>query len=294
MKETTKIFLNKLFNQDEEICVSKNQYANSSISQTLLNEPKFTVESQDKDRTKRELTEDEILLVSINPIKGDRLDENVTAFRSFLIELDEGDILEQKQYIDSLKMPYTVCIFSGNKSLHYGIVLEEALPDIELWRNLNQWILNIVEKADQQTKNPSRSIRFPSNKRTDGKKLEQKFVDIKERISQDLLLEWLSQYPDKNPVLKRKIDDIMLETENLEGIESIPEWVKEKLGEGVGRTGSRNSEWFSIIIQLAKRGLGEEEIIANLSSYFTPEHDFPLKEWKTIIRSATKRVQNRG
>lgn len=288
MKETSKIFLEKLFNPDEEICISANKYANVSIPQYLLNEEVFQIESQDKDRTIRNMREDDIELVSINPIKGDRNDENVTAFRSFLVEIDGDDVYEQKQYIESLKMPYTVCVFSGNKSLHYGIVLKEELPDAELWRVVNEWILAIVTKADQQTKNPSRSIRFPGNVRKSGKKLPQVLIDVKDRVEQDVLFDWLNQYPDRNPALKKMIERKPMGDMEYEG---IPIWMVDKLSEGVGSVGNRNKEWFCLAIELAKKGANEETIIQALGPFFTPEHDFPLKEWHNTIKSAVKIAQ---
>jgi hypothetical protein len=291
MKETSKKFLDKLFNPEDEISISPNEYAFKSLPLSKFGGAmELEAQGNVKEEYKiKKVHEDQIILTCINPVKGDKNDSNCTAFRTFLIECDDGDIYDQKKYIESLKMPYTVCVFSGNKSLHYGITLSEDLPTIELWRDINEWILAIVSKADQQNKNPTKSIRFPGNKRTDGKGLMQSLVDVKERVDLDVLLDWLDQKPELNPRLnrpkKRPLGDMEVSDT------AIPKWVAEKLAEGVGRMGSRNKEWFMMAMEMAKRGNPEEEIIKGLGPWFVPEHDFTLREWHTTIKSAIKRVE---
>lgn len=291
MKETSRIFLEKLFNPGEEISFSPNEYAFKSFPYDQFGD-QMTLEAQGKveDHYRyKKVHEDDVILCCINPVKGEKNDLNVTGLRTFLIECDEGDIYEQKQYIENLKMPYTACVFSGNKSLHYAITLTEDLPTIELWRDINEWILAIVDKADQQNKNPTKSIRFPGTQRKDGKKLMQTLVDIKDRVDLDMLLDWLDRKPDLNPRLKRAkqrpIGDMVV------GDNTMPKWMATKLGEGVHREGSRNKQWFMMAMELAKRGNHEDMIIGLLGPYFIPEHDFTLREWHIIIKSAVKRVE---
>jgi hypothetical protein len=288
MKDSSKIFLDKLFNPGEEICVSPNEYAYKSIPLDSFG-GKMILESQGKYERKFEVDEEEIVLCAINPIKGEKNDANCMALRTFLIECDDGDIYDQKKYIESLNMPFTVCVFSGNKSLHYGIVLNEELTTIELWRDINEWILAIVSKADQQNKNPTKSIRFPGNKRTDGKGLVQSLVELRERVDLDVLLDWLDRKPELNPRLNRPKRRPLGDMEVADT--SIPKWMAEKLSEGVGQMGSRNKEWFMMAMEMAKRGNSEEEIVRGLGPHFTPEHDFTLREWHTTIKSAIKRVE---
>ena len=289
MKDTSKIFLEKLFNPGEEICISPSKYAYASIPLEKFGET-MVLESQNIDRDRSEVREDEILLAAMNPIKGDRNDLNCTALRTFLIECDDGDIYDQKKYIESLKMPYTVCVFSGNKSLHYGITLSEDITTEELWRDINEWILAIVSRADQSTKNPSRSIRFPGNKRRDGKALVQTLVDVRERVDLDVLLDWLDQRPELNPRLKKSKKRPLGDMEVSDT--TIPKWMAEKFSDGdIGKMGSRNKEWFMMAMEMAKRGNHEEDILKCFGPYFTPEHDFTLREWHTTIKSAIKRVE---
>ena len=289
MKKTSDLFFKALFNEGEQVCVSPNKYAFSSISQDLISN-EFSIESQNKDRAIYTISEDDILLVAMNPIKGDRSDRNVTSLRTFLVEIDGEDVYEQKKYIESLGMPYTICVFSGNKSLHYGITLSEDIHSEEMWRDINEWILAIVSKADQQTKNPSRSIRFPGNQRKDGKALQQQLIDIKDRVDLDILFDWLDQWPDKNPRLKKAANRRKVNIPAGTSV-GIPAYIVTKLNEGVGRQGSRNSEWFKVVATLASKGYSEEGIMAALQFYFVPEHDFTFREWDTIIKSAVKRIE---
>lgn len=282
-------FLKLFFNPNETICISPSKYAYHSISQSDLLFPEVTLESQNEMRDRYIVPTSSMTLCAINPISGDRNDSNVTAFRNFLIEIDDGDVWSQRNYINSLKMPYSICVFSGNKSLHYGICLEESLPDIEVWRIINKWALNIASKADQNTVNPSRSIRVPGAMRLDGKKLEQKLIEIKGRISLDCMLEWLGEYPEKNPALDMRKEEVNFNVGPEIG--GIPKWVLDKLiNQDVGSGGSRNKEWFGIAMEFAKRGYCEYDIINTLSDYFIPQKDFTKTEFLGIIKSACKRV----
>ena|ERR1035437_215623 len=153
--------LKLLFNEGETVCVSNNEFGFHSIplenalsGQVTLLSPNETVTISHCDST-------DLILVAINPINGFRRDNNVTAFRSFLIELDIGSIKDQLGTIAHLKMPYSCQVFSGNKSVHTVITLAEDLPDEKTYRVIGNWIFNIVSMCDQNCKNPSRSCRIP-------------------------------------------------------------------------------------------------------------------------------------
>lgn len=306
MKELSQQFLSTLFTPGEEICLSPNKYAHKSIPWENIG-PEFTIETQGKKEELVTISEDDIILVAINPIKGEKNDANVTAFRTFLMELDDGDVWEQKQYIDELKMPYSVCVFSGNKSLHYGITLNMDLPDITIWQDINQWILNIVKRADQQNKNPTKSIRFPGNKRKDGKGLVQTLVDIKGRVDYWNLVEWLNKYPNLNPMYEREYKEVekrVKEAENRiqrlriengeDGLASIiPTNVLEFLTNDIIGTkfGGRNADWHWACRRLAEAGMDEDLIEYIIAPHFSEESDFTMTEWKGIIKSAVKHTR---
>lgn len=283
------LFLDLFFNKGEEICVSPNQFGYYSVAQEDLSQDSFVIVSCGEKMYTNEISLKDINLCSINPVKGARRDENVTAHRSFLVEIDFGSLAEQKTYIDAIEMPYSICTFSGNKSLHYGIVLSEDLSP-SVWRNTAEWILAIVNKADQQTKNPTRCIRFPENVRKDGKQLKQSLVDYKGRISPEDLFIWLSRWPEKNPALKKKPKKtVVIQVGDL----NVPEWVINKIKSGFDE-GGRNKGWFSVSVGLAKLGWSEDNIIDALSNFFIEDRDFKEKEWTESIKSGCKFVERNG
>ncbi|HLD91617.1 MAG TPA: hypothetical protein VI911_11520 [Patescibacteria group bacterium] len=283
MKDTTEQILKLFFDTNETICVSSNKYGYHSVCQSSLNGEITLISPNDPKKTVS-ITESDINLMAINPISGFRKDENVTAFRSFLVEIDDGPLPEQQRYIDSMEMPYSVCIFSGNKSLHYGIVLNEDLPDYGTWRIYAEWILNIMNRADQMTKNPSRSIRFPGNIRHDGAKLPQQLIKLSGRIPLNRLNIWLSKYPQCKPMpIIPKIPS------SVPSVLDIPPWILEELQSGI--TNERNNTWFRIAMTLASKNFLESEIISILEPYFTEQRDFKYQEWLTSIQSAIKRSQ---
>jgi hypothetical protein len=283
MREMTQQFLNLFFDAGETICVSDCQGGYHSIPQKL---DRITLVSPKEDKKDRIITESDINLVAINPVKGWRRDKCVTSFRSFLVELDEGSLPEQKKYVEDLGLPYSICVFSGNKSLHYGIVLSENLAGESVWRFTNKWILNIVKKADQQTLNPTRSIRFPGNIRKDGKQLMQALVEMKRRISPDELYAWLNQFPECKPKPKKQ----RTQRRKLSGTrrENLAKWVMPVLESGI--YSERNNTWFKVACAFAHAGYGQDDAEDILSEYFQEESDFKEYEWKSCIASGFKKV----
>lgn len=284
MRDCTRKVIDLFFNKGETICVSHNDYGYHSIPIDSLSGAIEQV-SPREDREPEYINEEDICLMSINPINGFRRDENVTAFRSFMVEIDDGPLADQKKYIDESGLPYSICVFSGNKSLHFGIVLDQDIPSEQIWRDIAEWILNILSKADPMTKNPTRSIRFPNNVRPNGKKQLQKLIEFNGRVKYTELAKWLRKYPHKNPAEIRKKE----KPKTIRTINGIPEWVLDKLQNGIDESRGRNNEWFSIAMELAKAGYDDETMINYCEEFFTPERDFPLSEWKTIMKHAYKR-----
>lgn len=280
-------FLNVLFDSGEEVCVSDNQYAHLSMPLESLYQNKVTLQSQNKAVFPKTVDISAIQLIAINPVKGNREDENCTAFRTFLVEVDNMPLKDQYDYIQSLGMPYSVCVFSGGKSLHFGITLSEDLNSIETYRYLASWILNVASKADKNTKNPSRSIRVPDAIR-DGKR--QKLLDIKGRVPLEQLNAWLSQFEHLRPAPPKS--SYSQPTEKA-GLDTLPVWVTIALKNGVSSYAAmngegRNSRWFKVFCEFAKRGYSSEEYMGLLDKYFDEEKDFRRPEWETIAKSAEK------
>jgi hypothetical protein len=67
--------------------------------------------------------------ICVNPIKGQKLDRNATAYKSFLLEFDGVSIGHQLTLIDHLKqiIPVRTVVSSGNKSIHAVISLIDDL-----------------------------------------------------------------------------------------------------------------------------------------------------------------------
>jgi len=288
MKETTKSFLNLFFNPGETICVSDSEYGYHSIEQSEIG-GEIKLISPSSKVSDRVILEGDINLIALNPIKGFRDDVSVTSFRSFLVEMDGESLQDQVKYVKEMEMPYSVCVFSGNKSMHFGIVLDQDMPSEEIYRVLAEWILNIMKKADQVTKNPSRSIRFPGNKRKNGRELIQSMIELKQRVSYNKLSEWLNKYPEENPTLKHMMERAKRPIYSL-NIDSIPVWVMDKITKGIDPSRGRNNEWSSIAFSLAKAGYSYEEMRGYLEPFFEPDVDFKTKEWLNILKSAHRKV----
>lgn len=263
MKETTKDFLKLFFNEGEEICFSPNKYA-------------YPSEPQDN------IIEDTTVLVAINPITGQRQDSNVKSYRTFMIECDDISLEEQMKYVKESGFPFSYCCFSGGKSFHFALVLDRDIPSEHIYRHTYQWILNILEKADQKTKNPSRSIRFPGTIRPETGK-EQKLVYMGERIKYEDLTRWLNKYEDKRPAyLKRKKHG----KSAYANVKTIKPWVGAVLKEGIhNREGSRNQTWMAIGCELALNGFDLENTISFLEGYYEEQPDFREKEWLSAVTS---------
>jgi hypothetical protein len=261
VKETTKDFLELFFNPGEEICFSANEFAYPSEPQENINE-------------------ENTVLVAINPIKGKRRDENVTNYRTFMIECDDMPIAEQRDYVKKMGFPFSYCCYSGGKSLHFALVLDHDIPSEHIYRHTYQWILNIMTEADQKTKNPSRCVRFPGVIRP-GKK-EQKLLYMGKRVSTKELGIWLSKHADKTPKpLVRKNKNT-----GKPDIRGVNKWTKTTLKEGVhNQEGSRNQIWMSIGCEFSLNGFNLHDTISVLERFFEEQDDFREREWLTAVKS---------
>lgn len=285
MTESGQKLLGLLFKDGEEVCVSPDSFGYQSIPLSELSLGSFVLSAQTEKQQPRFCNFSDIVLVAMNPVKGPRKDENVTAFRTFMVELDEGDLGEQFEYVKGKGLPYSACVFSGGKSLHYAITLDQDLPTYKIWRFYAEWILKVMERADQQTKNPTRSIRMAGNMR-DG--AEMKMVDFKGPIALDDLKNWLSKYLALMPVEREKA---VINTEAPE-LEMLPEWVKNELTMGIDTSKGRNNRWFAIAYECGLHGWDEDGTVDALGFFFQEEHDFSKREWMNTVRSGVKKARS--
>jgi hypothetical protein len=282
LHETGIKLLNLMFKPGETVCVSHCKYGYHSIPLENAFKDKVTLVDVDESRQNQFVSSDELTLVALNPIKGFRRDENCTAFRSFLVEMDNYELKAQLEYIERLGLPYTAAVFSGNKSIHFVITLDQDLPNENIWRLFSEWILNIAALADDKTKNPSRSIRIPGGLRKEGR---QRLIKLNGLVKMQDLVNFLQKYPDAKPKPpeKRPVDPNF----NFDG---IGEWCLDLLKQGLRSDKGRNQQWYGIAYEFALSGYSEDATIEILGKFFTPERDFKEREWLRTIRSAFERV----
>lgn len=290
MHEDGKKLLNLMFRPGETVCVSHNKYAYHSLPLENAFKDQVTLVPTLESCQKRKLEwgpehfekvpTEKLLLVALNPIKGYRSDEGVTAFRNFLVEMDNYDLKAQIDYIKRLGLPYSAMVFSGSKSMHFLISLEEDLPNEKVWRTFAQWLLNIAPLADQQTKNPSRGIRIPGGLRDTG---PQRLVEFKGSVKTSDLLAFFRKHIEAQPKEpeKRSIHRKF-------HFNGIRKWCLDLLENGLKEDRGRNNQWYAIAYEFALNGASEDETIEILGSYFTPERGFKEREWLVTIKSAFK------
>lgn len=294
MHETGKKLLSLMFKPGETVCVSHNKYGYHSIPlEEVLTKSEVTLVPTEDSCAKRNLEwipenfdsspTDKLTLVSLNPVKGFREDINVTAYRSFLIEMDYGPLAQQLAYAKAMGMPYSAVVFSGNKSLHFLITLDQDLPSYEVYYHMAEWILGTMTMADPNTKNPTRSIRIPGVEREPGKL--QRLVELNGPVKLQDLSAWLRKHPEGKPETteKRAVSEYP-------DLKLVKPWVGKRLRDGLDPRQGRNTQWYAIACEFALAGFSEDDTIDKLRNYFTPDRDFKEREWKVTIRSAFKNM----
>ena len=269
-----------MFRSNETICVSPNKYGWHSIPLKNVTKQTITLVPPNSNKAIQYCNSDELILVALNPIKGFRQDQNCTAFRNFLIELDVSNKEQQIEYIKKMQLPYSAMVWSGSKSTHTLISLSEDLPNEKIYRLFAEWILNIISLADSNTKNPSRSIRIPGAIRPETKK-EQELIEFHGPVSLQTLIDWLRRHPDEKP--KEKQERRVAEKADFS---RVRDWVCKMLVDGI--TTNRNKNWFMVGVEFAQAGYSEDDTILLLERYFEEEKDFRRREWLTALRSGMK------
>lgn len=288
MEEISTKILDIMFDKNDTVCVSDSKFGYHSVPLSALYSDTVTLVSPNPDQPIRKIEPDKIVLVALNPIKGWRTDENAYKYKNFLFEIDYGSIEDQRKYFETIGLPYSALIFSGNKSIHALVSLDESLPSESVWRTMAEWGLSIATACDQNTKNPSRSIRFPGNIRPDtGKK--QELLDYRGLVALKDFADWLAKHPEAKPKPpeKRHI------APGKGDMKYVKEWAKQRLVAGLDPRKGRNKQWFAIACEFALAGYSEDDTMDILSEFFTPDRTFREREWKTSIKSAFKYIYAR-
>ncbi len=141
--------------------------------------------------------------ICINPVDiesdGSALSSNIFTYRNILMECDEKgvDIEEQRYRIKQSGIPYSTVTFSGGKSAHHIISLEESLSSEAEYKSWFQAIEAGLSKynfkADGACKNPSRLSRaaYGTNIKTG---IEQEVLEIRSRVPNKDMLLWFQQH----------------------------------------------------------------------------------------------------
>jgi hypothetical protein len=268
LEQEINVFLNVLFNEDDHICICRSPFDYFFVK---------------KSEYKGELGK----LVAINPSDpstSTRRTSDITQFRIFLIEFDDITLSEQYHGLRTLEFPYATITFSGNRSLHIVLSLEHELSDKSEYYFYANWIHNIfkenIGKPDNSTKAPSFLTRFPNVLGDDGF-VSQKLLAIGNRISIDLLHQWLAKYPNCKPENKpSSFEEQDLRPER-EGIISLVDWyVFDHLKDSYTKSG----KWFQCPLckEEGKAHYGKKLCINGVNRYIScvldPEHN------KTILK----------
>lgn len=280
--------LRLMFREGETVCVSPNKYGYHSIPLENAFKESVTLVSPDPSRPIDTVHGDLLTLVALNPIQGFRMDQNCYRYRNFLVEIDTGELKSQVEYVKNIGLPYSAMIFSGNKSIHTLISLDQDIPSEKLYRLFSEWILNVATMADHKTKNPSRSIRIPGGIRDGDVKKTQRLIEFRGPVLANDLLKYLNRFEHVRPQYReRRVPASQPDFNQLD------QWVVDQLTSGIDFSKGRNNAWFSIACSFCLAGYSEEETIANLTRFFQEEPRFREKEWLTSIRSAFKHIQQR-
>ncbi len=208
---------------------------------------------------------------SINPLIGGRLDANVTCFRNILIEFDSIPLREQIIELTLKVVPYSTLVYSGGKSYHAIISLEEPCETREDYDRLVLRIQKKLPDMDTSTKNPSRFSRAPGALRNG---VEQTLHGAHKRCSKKDLEEWLG--PEE--IVEKPIK---LKTEQSYRILRGP--TQYFLGFGAP-DGTWNRELFLATLDMARASYTRDEIIERLEA-ITGHLD---KKDMSTIKSAMK------
>lgn len=233
------------------------------------------------------------------PDRPRRADANVTAFRNILVEGDKISLDEQRKLIQTTEMPYTTATYSGGKSIHYIISLNESLKSRGEYDALVKRVytaLGGAQVVDVSNKNPSRLSRCPGAYRQD-KQRQQKLEDVRSRIPIRELEEWLlsmgvppeaprTEPGHRVPTSQRRL----LITSSTIPINLSP------LAKYFLRFGADEGHWnntlFKVACEMSEKGYNEAEIIEKVKGIDGEICRESLSTIKSAVRRVRSTIQN--
>lgn len=188
-------FFDLLFNDDERVCVASG--------------PKGI-----KEFFKWQILDTEAEQFSINPLKGTRANDNVTAYRNFLFEFDKATKEAQIEGIRRAKIPYSAITWSGGKSYHVIVSLDTSLPDREMYNVYWNCLFKVFEHngiISDHTRDPARLSRTPNTTRKSNGNY-QKLIRLGKRRTVEEIDDYLLAYDIKaerpKPRPRIQIDEV--------------------------------------------------------------------------------------
>jgi hypothetical protein len=284
--------LELLFNPKDRIVCSPDKFSYHSFPLENIELGQVELISPNPSVPVKSVNTDDLILVCLNPLKeGVRNDQNIASFRNFLIEMDISDQKSQIEYLKRAGLPYSAMVWSGNKSVHTLIALEQSLPSLKAYKTIAQWILNILPLTDQNMTTPSKCLRVPGAIRPDTGKVQQ-LLELNRRISLKELADWLNKHPSSKPKEHKK-----RQMAGEADISAVRPWAALMLKEAkAGFPGGqgRNHSWFVLAAEFANAGFSEDKTIEIFQQFFEEDHDFKEKEFLTSIASAFKFIANKA
>lgn len=183
----------------------------------------------------------------INPITKKRIGENVTHVNSILIECDDKSLSREEQFkrFNESGLPYTTMMWSGTKSIHCIIRLNDPIyhEDFDmkkqLYKNWHRAIREVMLKfgitADDSTDKLPQLSRVPGSIRNETGTL-QELITINRRVDQAEVIEWLDKnnVTIKQPVKIEPIKYVMGTNDRVSGLEKFRKatnWTQKKHGQ---------------------------------------------------------------
>lgn len=141
----------------------------------------------------------------INPIQPNksRLTSNVVVFRNILVEIDKDeqgndvDRIKQKKMYDRVGLPYATLVWSGSKSYHAIISLNEPFEDVAEYRRAVEAVYKVLKQSnipnDSGVKDPARWSRSAESVRINTRQIQEIEV-LRNRISRKQFEDWLASH----------------------------------------------------------------------------------------------------
>lgn len=284
MQNDTLKYLQLLFDEGDGVCIGQEKAWQVSLRYAVQPDNFVCINALDLERDRHPEKDWH------NTNKPRRADHNVTKHRNFLVECDNLSTDEQMRLVQGSGLPYSCCVYSGKKSLHFIVSLNTPLPSIEVYRAASKrllWGLYCLGiPCDQSTGNPSRLSRLPGVLRGENM---QGLVEIKTRVPNLVFWDWVLSLPTR-PMKPRRT--IVYTGEKL----PAPVWVQKSILDDIlGPSGSRSQTVFALAFELCCCGWTPQEItcyLAPLQRWFS-DGSYPGNRVDQKITEAVKAFQSK-